>query len=120
MAETGDRLIAAALNGSLDGKQVGNLLYQLLPAMPHETGGIPLPIPRFFLGGAATPAAPKDIVPPAEIPPAAEAHLQADGSYKIDGQAERYDHIVTQAPPRRIQTIDNLKPTITTRFIRKL
>jgi hypothetical protein len=48
MPEPGDRLIDGILNGQIDGQRLANLLWAGLPSLPHETGGLPLPIPRLL------------------------------------------------------------------------
>lgn len=65
----GERLFEAALNGQLDGQRLGNVLYQMLPALPHEG----LPIPRLFLSrGVPGQVAPAPVVlqPVAQVVPA--------------------------------------------------
>jgi len=71
----GERLFEAALNGQLDPARVANVLFQLGPALPHESA-IPF-VPRFLarglpLGQVAAPAAVVEVVPPV-VPPAVPA-----------------------------------------------
>ncbi len=64
----------ALLTGQVDGRQLGQVLFQFLPSMPHES---PIPLPRalarrLFPGGFQPLAAPT-MAPPVPLIPAAPA-----------------------------------------------
>jgi hypothetical protein len=106
--QPGERLLGALLTGNIDGDALGKAIFFALPALPHETGGLPLPIPRWLIGDRAAPAS--SPVPEQVIPAAMTAHLQPDGSYKIDGEVERFDYLTPTPPrPRTIPSITNLQ-----------
>jgi len=72
--------LAALASGRVNGQQIGSLLFSLLPALPHETGGLPLPVPRVVAQALRFPMAPfvsvappvveRDVAPPVVVPPA--------------------------------------------------
>ena len=92
--EPGEQLFNQLVSGKVDGRKIGNFIFSLLPAMPHE--GPPMPrfvakrmYPRGFVPGqlfpAVVPARPATpgIIPPAGLPaalPAAQPSLDARGN----------------------------------------
>jgi len=74
-----ERLFTGLVQGQVSGAQLGRIMFSLLPALPHETGGMPLPIPRVVAQAMKFPAAPfmpvappvveRDVAPPV-VPPA--------------------------------------------------
>ncbi len=59
MAQPGDKLAEAILTGQVDGNRLGQLLFQLGPALPFEAG---FPFPRFVGQGGFQQA-----IPPASL-----------------------------------------------------
>lgn len=70
----GQRLAQAIARGDVD---PGKVLFQLAPALPHETGGIPLPLPRMLFTQAAPAVQTPLIVPEQVIPQPAAATAPA-------------------------------------------
>jgi len=71
----------AILTGQIDGRKLGQALFQFMPTLPHES---PIPMPRalarqLFPGGfvprlpAQVPPAPVTLIPPAAAPPVVPA-----------------------------------------------
>ena len=79
--QPGDQLLQQLLTGQVDGQTLGKAMFALLPALPHETGGFPLPLPRILarqmtFPGVAAPLAPARPEPaPPVVPPAPVAVL---------------------------------------------
>ena len=74
--EPGEQLINGILTGRVNGDAVGRLIFSLLPALPHETGGIPIPVPRSMVQQVygrtvtVTPV-PSQVAPAQPVPPPA-------------------------------------------------
>ena len=83
----GQRLAQAIARGEVDPAKV---IMSLLPPLPHETGGIPIPLPRMLFSGAqAAPAVqtypvPEQVIPPPtaapEVAPAPQQEIQPPAS----------------------------------------
>ena len=78
--QQGDQLLSQILGGQVDGETLGRAMFDLLPAMPWETAGLPVPLPRILarqLGFGAAPPAPRPAVPLPAPPPAPPAPAAA-------------------------------------------
>jgi len=69
MAEVGEVLFRGLMSGQVNGVQVANGIFSLLPALPHETGGLPVPLPRILVTRVAAPVVQSPTTQPAVIPP---------------------------------------------------
>jgi hypothetical protein len=66
--QPGDRLFQALLEGKIDGSRLGTLLWQLSPALPHETAMVPLPLPRALAQKAFAPRPGEQMTPTTFMP----------------------------------------------------
>jgi hypothetical protein len=83
-----DALIRAIVSGQA-GQNLASLALQLAPSLPHETGWLPLPIPRvmarqiFPVVATPSPAPTQPVTPPAAPAPAAAAPAAVTGRRMI-------------------------------------